>query len=208
MPSLSGENAGMSIESTHGITGLVLAGGLGSRMGGLDKGLQSLVGKPLVAHVIERLAPQVGPLLISANRSREAYRAFGFPVLGDDIRGFAGPLAGVHAGLKVCTTPLLATVPCDSPFIPADLVARLREGLDRATASAAVARTADGLQPVFALMRRDVLTDLESFLATGGRGIQAWLERVPCTAVDFEDAAGFANINTLEELAESASRHS
>lgn len=195
----------MSIETQARITGLVLAGGLGRRMGGRDKGLQRLAGRPLVAHVIERLAPQVDTLLISANRNQETYRAFGYPVIGDTIEGFVGPLAGMHAGLKACRTPLLMTVPCDSPCLPPDLVARLNKGLERSGAMAAVARTSDGLQPVFALMRREVLLDLDSFLSEGGRGIQAWLRRLTLATIDFDNAAAFANINTPEELA--ASRH-
>jgi molybdenum cofactor guanylyltransferase len=195
----------MPIDAPAQITGLILAGGLGSRMGGRDKGLQLLAGRPLVAHVIDRLAPQVDALVINANRNEDAYRTFGYPVIPDDIEGFIGPLAGLSAGLKACKTPFLATAPCDSPFIPPDLVARLKEGLERAGAMIAVARTSDGLQPVFALMRRDVLPDLESFLSEGGRGIQAWLHRLPLATIDFENAAAFANINTPEELA--ASRH-
>ncbi len=182
------------------VTGLILAGGLGRRMGGRDKGLEPLGGRPMVALVIDRLAPQVDALLINANRHQDRYRAFGRPVIGDEIGGFVGPLAGLHAGLKHCTTPLLATVPCDSPFLPLDLVARLGEGLESAGAMAAVARTAEGIQPVFALLRREILTDLDDFLSTGGRSIRAWLERLSPVAVDFADAAAFANINTPEDL--------
>jgi len=177
-------------------------------MGGQDKGLQKLAGKPLVEYVIERLAPQVNALVINANRSTESYAAFGYPIIGDNITGFIGPLAGLHAGLKACGTPLLMTAPCDSPFLPIDLVARLREGLESTGAMVAVARTSDGLQPVFVLVRREALPDLESFLTAGGRGIQAWLNRQPLEIVDFENAAAFANINTPEELlATAASRH-
>lgn len=195
----------MPIDPAQRITGLVLAGGLGRRMGGRDKGLEPLAGRPLVAHVIERLAPQVDALAINANRNDDAYRAFGYPVIADDIEGFLGPLAGVCAGLKASETPLLATAPCDSPFIPPDLVARLKEGLESSGTMVAVPRTSDGLQPVFLLLRRETLPDLEAFLAAGGRGIQAWLNRLPVAIVDFDNAASLANINTPEELA--ASHH-
>jgi len=193
----------MPIHAPEQITGLILAGGLGRRMGGNDKGLVQMAGKPLVAHVIERLAPQVDGLLISANRNIEAYCGFGHPVVADIIEGFAGPLAGMHAGLSACTTPLLVTAACDSPFLPADLVSRLRAGLGDALV--AVPRTEDGLQPTFALMRREALEAIETFLATGGRGIQAWCKEVPLSIVDFPDTAAFANINTPEELV--ACRH-
>src|SRR6478735_5870112 len=110
----------------HDITGLVLAGGQGSRMGGVDKGLQPFRGRPMVAHVIERLAPQVHSILVNANRNPEAYAEFGHRVVSDEIEGFAGPLAGFERGLAHATTPFLVTVPCDSPFLPTDLVERLR----------------------------------------------------------------------------------
>lgn len=188
-------------DSPPGITGLILAGGRGLRMGGVDKGLQLLGGQTLAARVVERLAPQVDALLISANRNQEAYRALGHPVIADRIEGFAGPLAGLHAGLAACTTPLLVTAACDSPNLPSDLVARLSAGLADAGALAAVVRTGDGLQPTFMLVRREILALLEEFLSAGGRGIQAWLRQVPLAIVDFPDAAAFANINTPEELA-------
>jgi len=107
------------------VTGLVLAGGMGRRMDSRDKGLVPFRGKPMVAHVIERLAPQVGSVLINANRNSEQYEAFGYPVISDEVGGFAGPLAGLHAGMRACTTELIVTAPCDSPFLPLDLVARL-----------------------------------------------------------------------------------
>lgn len=190
----------MSNERLARITGLILAGGLGRRMGGQDKGLQLLDGRPMVAHAISRLIPQVDALVINANRNQDAYRALGYPVIGDDITGFIGPLAGLHAGLRACTTPLMVTTPCDSPFFPMDLVARLKEGLEDTGAMVAAVRTSDGLQPVFTLVRREVLPDLESFLAADGRGIQAWLKQRPLAIVDFPNAAAFANINTTAEL--------
>ena len=182
------------------VTGLVLAGGRGRRMGGVDKGLQPLDGKPLVAWVLERLEPQVGTLLINANQNLEAYGRFGKAVIADRIGGFAGPLAGLHAGLAACTTALLVSVPCDSPFLPRDLVARLRAGLEAAHAELAVVRSGGRLQPVFALMRRGVVDGLGDFLAGGGRKVEAWFASLAVATVDFPDAAAFANINSRAEL--------
>ena len=187
--------------SIAGVTGLVLAGGLGRRMGGVDKGLQQLQGKPLAAWVLERLRPQVNCLLINANQNQDAYARFGFPVIADRIGGFAGPLAGLHAGLTACTTPYLVSVPCDSPFLPADLVARLHGGLMAADAQLAVARTGEQLHPVFALCHVDVLPSLGRFLGAGGRKIDAWFAALRTAEVAFDDEpAAFANINTADEL--------
>jgi molybdopterin-guanine dinucleotide biosynthesis protein A len=187
------------------ITGLVLAGGQGRRMGMIDKGLVELDGKPLVAHVLARLAPQVGALIVNANRNVERYAALGHPVVGDAIGGYAGPLAGLHAGLSAATTPLVATTPCDSPFLPADLVARLAGAFDAATVDIAVARTFDQPHPVFALVRRDVLPHLARFLEQGGRKIDAWYASLRLAEVAFDDEAdAFRNINTPQELADSA----
>ena len=187
--------------ATHDITGLILAGGRGQRMGGADKGLQSCAGRPLVVHVVERIVPQVGKLLIGANRNPESYAALGFPVVADRIKGFAGPLAGIHAGLTTSTTPLLATAPCDAPFLPLDLVARLREALLLADAEIALAATGTGLHPTFALMRREVLPSLSSYLADGRHRVQDWCRSRAFCVVDFADERAFANINTLDELA-------
>ncbi len=184
------------------ITGLILAGGLGRRMGGRDKGLQPFRGKPMAAWAIARLAPQVGALLINANQNLEAYAAFGYPVIPDRIAGFAGPLAGLHTGLLACETPLLVTTPCDSPFLPEDLVARLRDALEAAGADLAVAKTGEQPHPVFSLVRREVLNGLTAFLETGGRKVDAWYAALKVAEVPFPDERAFANINTLEELNE------
>jgi molybdopterin-guanine dinucleotide biosynthesis protein A len=182
------------------VTGLVLAGGLSRRMGGVDKGLQPLHGKPLAAWVVERLEPQVGHLLINANQNAESYAGFGKPIVPDRIGGFVGPLAGLHAGLTACETPLLVSAPCDAPFLPLDLVMCLHESLVRDNAEVAVARAGGRLQPVFALMRRSVLGSLGDYLAGGGRKAHDWLTSLPFVTVDFDDAQAFANINTREEL--------
>jgi molybdenum cofactor guanylyltransferase len=187
------------------ITGLVLAGGQGRRMGMVDKGLVELDGKPLVAHVLARLAPQVGALIVNANRNAERYAALGYPVVGDAIGGFAGPLAGLHAGLSAAATPFIATTPCDSPFLPADLVARLAGAFGQGALDIAVARTFEQPHPVFALVRRDVLSHLARFLEQGGRKIDAWYASLRLAEVAFDDEAdAFRNINTPEELAASA----
>ena len=183
-------------------TGIVLAGGQGRRMGGVDKGLVPLDGRPMVARVIERLAPQVGPILVNANQNADAYAALGYPVVPDAVGGFAGPLAGLHAGLSRASTPYVVTVPCDSPFLPPDLVARLAAGLARDRAVLAVARTFDQPHPVFALVRRDVLPNLSAFLEAGGRKIDAWYASLAVVEVPFDDCAdAFRNINTRDELA-------
>ena len=153
------------------ITGVVLAGGLGRRMGGTDKGLQELRGQPMVHWVIERLAPQVDELLINANQNGERYAAFGHRVVPDQIPGFAGPLAGLHAALATATHPLVATAPCDSPFLPADLISRLFSALTAADADLAVAKTFDQAHPVFCLCQRSVLPHLTEFLESGGRKV-------------------------------------
>lgn len=186
---------------TAAITGLILSGGLGSRMGGVDKGLQPFRDEPMVAHVVRRLRPQVASLLINANQTIERYADFGFPVVSDDIAGYAGPLAGMHAGLAICETPLLATAPCDSPFLPDDLVRRLHEALDRADADLAVPVVDGRAHPVFCLMRRHLLPGLTQFLAHGDRKVGLWHASLKLAKVPFDDQPdAFANINTLDEL--------
>jgi molybdopterin-guanine dinucleotide biosynthesis protein A len=181
------------------VTGIVLAGGRGSRMGGVDKGLQPLRGRPMVAWVLERIAPQVDEIVVNANQNLDAYAGFGHRVVPDSLGGFAGPLAGLHAGLQAASHPLAVTVPCDSPFLPLDLVLRLKEKLSNN--DLAVAKTGDQPHPVFALVRRSVLPHLERFLASGGRKIDAWYATLAVVEVSFDDQPdAFRNINTLEEL--------
>ena len=178
-------------------------------MGGVDKGLAPLDGRPLIAHVLERFAPQVGDVIINANQNIERYRAFGPRVVADAVGGFAGPLAGLHAGLTSAATSYVVTVPCDSPFLPADLVARLSAALVRDSAQIAVAKTFEQSHPVFALVQRDVLPHLAGFLENGGRKIDAWYATLAVTEVPFDDeAAAFRNINTRAELENSAQQES
>ncbi|MGH8690904.1 MAG: molybdenum cofactor guanylyltransferase MobA [Burkholderiales bacterium] len=182
-----------------GVSGIVLAGGQGRRMGGVDKGLQPLRGKPMIEWVLARLAPQVAEIVVNANQNIHVYEKYGHRVVRDEIGGFAGPLAGLHAGLKAAAHPLVVTVPCDSPFLPDDLVKRLRASLQHH--DLAVAKTGDQPHPVFALMKRQVRESLEAFLATGGRKIDAWYAALKVVEVSFDDEAdAFRNINTLEEL--------
>ncbi len=188
------------------ITALVLAGGRGSRMGSVDKGLQPFNGLPMVVHVLARLAPQVDAVIINANRSVDEYAAIGDSqggcrVIPDAIDGFAGPLAGLQVGLLNATTPLVMTAPCDSPFLPLDLVARLFTALEKANADLAVAKTFDQVHPVFCLVKRDLEPHLRAFLETGQRKIDKWYASLNVVEVSFDDAASaFENINTLADL--------
>lgn len=180
------------------ITGLVLAGGRGARMGGADKGWVDYERRPLIEHVIERFAPQVGSLVISANRNVERYRALHGvgDVVTDDNDQFDGPLAGVLAGLASARTDWLAIVPCDAPRLPLDLVGRLAAALDTAD-NAACARVEGQLQPVFALIARTLLPHLQRFYRDGGRSLQRGLDVCRLVAVDFEDARPFLNVNAI-----------
>jgi molybdopterin-guanine dinucleotide biosynthesis protein A len=184
------------------ITGLVLTGGRGSRMGGIDKGLQLLDGEPLVQHALRRLAPQVGAAIVNANRHLDIYASFGVPVWSDAEADFPGPLAGFLAGMTHCRSEWLVTVPCDTPRFPTDFVHRLSDAVGDGSA-AVVVTEAEGVrqrQPVFCLMRQTLQEDLAAYLENGGRKIDHWLERHGCVDVLFEDVDAFFNANTLDEL--------
>jgi molybdopterin-guanine dinucleotide biosynthesis protein A len=195
-----------------GITGLILAGGRGSRMGGIDKGLQNFRGLPLALQALKRLQLQSQPLqevLINANRNLSAYKSLGVPVWPDSIDGFAGPLAGFVTGLERCQTPLLLTVPCDTPLFPLDLVERLvhalnLEGADLAMAAAPEADGTVRTQPVFCLLKTELLESLVKFTQGGGRKIDAWTAQHRCAIVPFnlpgDSPQAFTNANTLAEL--------
>lgn len=192
------------------ITGLLLAGGRGSRLGGVDKGLLPYQGQTLAQHALQRLAPQVGPLMISANRHLAQYQALGLPVwpdAQDAVRiTFDGPLAGMLAGLELASTPWLATVPCDTPHFPTDLVARLAEAAAREQAELAMAatRSTDGQlrpQPVFCLMQTRLASRLRAGLAAGQRKIEQWSAQQRRVLVPFDDGSAFFNVNTAEDLA-------
>ena len=188
------------------ISGLILAGGRGTRMGGIDKGLQMHLGLPLAQHALERLSPQVGALMLNANRNLSTYQAMGVPVWQEEMPDFPGPLAGMLAGLMHCDTPYLVTVPCDSPNFPTDLVARLAQGLVDASADLATAYTREAgelrAQPVFCLMRIALRDRLRAFIESGERKTGLFAARHHGAKVEFHDAAAFANANTLGELAE------
>jgi molybdenum cofactor guanylyltransferase len=191
----------MRMPTREEITGLVLAGGRGSRMGGVDKGLVEFNGRTLVERVIDRIRPQVGTLMISANRNVDVYRAFGHPVLldaADGLEAFPGPLAGLLAGLRAAATPWLATVPCDAPFLPADLVSRLVSSLGRSRA--AMASVGDRAEPVFCLVHIDLADELAAALANGERRAEAWLRSIGAAPAVFLHPEQFANLNTLQEL--------
>jgi molybdenum cofactor guanylyltransferase len=183
------------------ITGIVLAGGLARRMGGIDKGLIQLAGKPMVSHVLERLKPQVDEILINANREIEHYAAYGYSIVSDEIEGYAGPLAGLHRGMSASSQPFVMTVPCDSPFLPTDLAERLMAGLLDNEAEIAVAKTGIQAHPVFCLCRKNLKPHLEAFLHAGGRKIDTWYGTLNVVEIAFDDKPeAFVNINTIEEL--------
>ena len=186
------------------ITGLILAGGRGARMGGVDKGLQNHLGAPLALHALLRLGPQVGEIMINANRNLGAYESMGVPVWPDTIPDYAGPLAGFLTGLERCETPYLVTVPCDSPSFPTDLVERLATALEAEGAEIAIAATReDGVvrtHPVFCLMQTALMESLVRFTQAGERKIDRWTGGHRTVEVLFDDAAAFANANTAAEL--------
>lgn len=192
------------ISPTH-ITAVILAGGLGRRMGGVDKGLQQIHGQPMVQQVLNRLQPQVGRVLINANRHLDEYKGFGVPICSDSISGYAGPLAGIQAALLHTTTPYLVSVPCDSPLLPKDLVTRLASAMHQHTADAAVAVTGDPDQvqrhPVFLLLKSELRSSLERYLGSGGRKVDDWLASLKCIDVQFDDEMAFTNVNTPEDIA-------
>jgi molybdenum cofactor guanylyltransferase len=193
------------------ITGLLLAGGRGMRMGGADKGLQILHGEPLALHVLKRLAPQTGSLLISANRNAQRYEELGAPfratVIADTLPDFPGPLAGMLAGLRAARTPFVMTAACDTPGFPADLADRLADALVSNHADIATVATTDtegnaSIHPVFALLSRSLADDLEGFLQAGERRVRTWYARHKTVEVAFADERTFYNINSLQELAD------
>ena len=192
----------------HDITGLILAGGRGTRMGNVNKGLQIFQGKPMVAHVVQRLAPQVGKLLINANQDIEEYGNYDAAVIADIVNDYAGPLAGLHAGLSACRTPFLVSAPCDSPFLPCNLVRQLADALHTQSADIAIATTIENINgvmqpqshPVFSLVHVNLLPHLDNFLRNGGRKISAWYDSLKVAHVVFDNAADFRNINTLADI--------
>lgn len=197
----------------HDITGIVLAGGRGTRMGGVDKGLQLFHGIPLAQHALKRLRPQVGSVLLNANRNQPEYAAFGAPVWPDALPDYPGPLAGFLCGLTHCTTPWLLTVACDTPLFPLDLAQRLGQAATASGAACAMAATVepgtDGApqlrrQPVFCLLHTRLRASLQGFVAGGGNKVGLWLAQQGCATARFDapgdHAQAFSNANTLAEL--------
>jgi molybdopterin-guanine dinucleotide biosynthesis protein A len=182
------------------VTGLVLAGGLARRMGGMDKGLVELAGRPMIEHVLDALRPQVGSLLINANRNIDRYAAYGHPVVSDSLQGFMGPLAGVLTALQRLATEFLVTVPCDAPLVAPDLVGRLHAACVANDADVAVATDGGRQQPVFLLLRAGMASSLEAYLASGGRKIDTWFAQLRLAEADFSDALDtFVNVNDPDE---------
>jgi molybdopterin-guanine dinucleotide biosynthesis protein A len=181
-------------------TGVILAGGRATRMGGIDKGLVPLAGQPMVEHIIERLRPQAAALIINANRSHAEYARYDLPLVADRLGDYAGPLAGMASGLEAAQTPWIVTVPCDSPLVPPDLVARLWAAMRQDQAELAVAFGHERMQPVFALLPRTLLPSLEAFLDSGERKIDRWYAGHKTALAHFDDAPeAFLNVNTPAE---------
>lgn len=182
------------------ISGLILAGGLATRMGGQDKGLILLDGRPLIAHVTERLLPQIATLVINCNRNHDRYRAYADTVIGDELPDFPGPLAGIQAGLRACATDWVMIVPCDMPFLPTDEVEQLRTALP-ADAIAACAESGGQLQPLVLLVQREAgLRSVTAALQQGERKVERWVRSLPAIEVHFDDGDAFRNLNSLDEL--------
>jgi molybdenum cofactor guanylyltransferase len=195
----------LSVEQKRQITGVVLAGGQGRRMAGADKGLVELAGRPLVVHVLARLRPQVGALLINANRNCAAYAALGWPLIADQLAGYQGPLAGVASAMAAAATAYIVTAPCDGPRLPPDLVERLYRALQGGAAELAVAHDGERLQPMHALLPTALLPDLQAYLAAGDRQVIRWYARHRLAEVDFSDRPeAFQNLNTPRQLAQLA----
>ncbi len=188
--------------ATGNITGIILAGGRARRMGGQDKGLIQLARKPMIEYVINAIDPQVDAIIINANRNQADYEKYGFPVVADQIEGYCGPLAGMASGLQAAKTPFVVTVPCDSPLIPDDLVQKLYSTLQDEDAEICTPLSNGRLQPVFTLMKSELLPSMLDFLNNGERKIDKWFEKHRLAIADFsEQPETFININSAEELA-------
>lgn len=183
------------------ITGVILAGGQARRMGGQDKGLIEISGKAMIEHVITALQPQVNNIIINANRNHDIYAKYGIPVIADNYEGFNGPLAGMASCMKVIDTEYMITTPCDSPFVPDDLVTRMYTALQEKQADISVADSGDRIQPVFCLLKCTLLESLLAYLDSGERKIDRWFQQHVMTRVDFSDKPEtFINVNTPEDI--------
>lgn len=185
------------------IEAVILAGGMGRRMGGVDKGLQTFKNAPLALHALLRLQRQVNYICINANRNLGVYEGFGVPIVCDHLTDYQGPLAGLHAAMSESAAPFILSVPCDVPFFPLDLAARLSEPFENDDElELAVATTQGKAQPVFMLAKSHLLLSIEEFLKSGERKIDKWYANHRHALVEFEDSAAFHNVNTLQELVE------
>ncbi|MFD0914003.1 molybdenum cofactor guanylyltransferase MobA [Methylophilus luteus] len=181
------------------ITAVILAGGRGMRMGGIDKGLVDYQGKAMVAQVLQRIRPQVDQVIINANRNLATYQQYGVTVVADATDQFDGPLAGFQAGAAHAATDWILTVPCDSPLLPLDLVARLSQAVQVTNTLVAVARSVSGEHPVFCLFHHSLKADLTAFLSEGQRRVSGWQARHSPVFVTFEDEQAFTNINHAQQ---------
>lgn len=183
------------------ITGVILAGGQARRMEGQDKGLVLLNNKPMIEYVIDILNPQVGKLLLNANRNHDKYSEYGFDIISDELSGYCGPLAGMASSLNKTDTPYMLTAPCDSPFIPSDLVERLATALEHEKADISVAHNGERMQPVFCLMKKELMSSMNTFLNNGERKIDKWFNQHTLAIADFSDIPKtFDNLNTIEDI--------
>ncbi len=189
------------MKTHNNVTGLILAGGLARRMGGTDKGLIPLEGRPMISYILDALRPQVSTILINANRNLDIYKDYKYPVICDDIEDFQGPLAGMASGLKHCETDYIATVPCDGPLLPDNYIDTLLNAAYQAPSKISVAHDGNRVQPVYALIHRELLTDLNEYLASGERKIDRWYYKHAYAQADFSAFPQmFTNINTPEDL--------
>lgn len=191
----------MNSPEKNNITAVVLAGGRGRRLGGQDKGLMDLDGKPLIEHILELVTPQVSAVIINANRNQQVYADLGHPVISDNMADYQGPLAGFAVALAACNTDYIMTLPCDGPYVPVDLVSRLSAAMKDNDAELAVAYDGQRMQPVYALIPRSLLGSLQEFLDAGDRKIDLWYARHNTALADFSDVINtFFNINTEDDL--------
>ncbi|MCG8378874.1 MAG: molybdenum cofactor guanylyltransferase [Proteobacteria bacterium] len=196
----------MSIPKDN-ITGVILAGGQARRMGGEDKGLVRLNNKPMIEYIIDAIRPQTGKLLINANRNHERYAQYGLEIVADELSGYCGPLAGMASALQTIKTDYMVTVPCDSPFVPDDLVERLSHALHDNDTDISVAHNGERIQPVFCMLKNTLLKSLTEYLHSGERKIDRWFEQYQYAIADFSDIPEtFDNINTPEDIEKALSK--
>lgn len=192
--------------SAQPVTAVILAGGQARRMGGADKGLLLLNGRPLIAWVVERILPQVDELIISANRNQERYAQFGFAVISDEIPDYAGPLAGLHRAMLTARNALILSVPCDTPFLPIALVSQLTTALSRESAQIAIPRAGDRTHHAVMLCQKSLAPNLATYLESGERKVMEWQRRLNQVVVPFDEAGAFTNFNTPEDLEKATGR--